>query len=171
MKPLIIGIAGGKGEGKDTVAQMIIDRFPLDSVRIAFADSLKMEVARACGMRLIDIENDKQKYRPILQWWGTEFRRSQDDQYWIIRLNKKVSRYDGSIVVIPDVRFPNEFDYIKEQGGVVWNVTRDIYRDHLSKHASEVSLIDFSFDFTFVNNGTLDELRANVDMMVNGLKV
>lgn len=341
MKPLLIGIAGGKGEGKDTVAQMIIDRFPLESVRIAFADSLKMEVAqsfknpnhqywdfrgkpftsfmRRAGVsyfgcwewqgkksekgygvvytskvenykahRFMMIEllknqsselvkhscdnpccvnpihlsygtssensaemvsknrssrgeahsqatitddlvesirtqyrsgkrqaviarktglpsgtisrivnnltrqlppqsrdtfletaffsewlnkENKHKFRYLLQNYGTEFRRSQDENYWIAQLNDKILRYDGSVVVIPDVRFPNEFDYIKEQGGVVWNVTRDIFMDHLSKHASETSIIHFAFDFTFANNGTLDQLRANVDMMVNGLKV
>ncbi len=173
MKPLLIGIAGGKGEGKDTVAQIIVDRFPFVSVRMAFADALKLECANLLRLTINEINESKQVFRPFLQWYGTEYRRQYNggENYWIKKMAEKVSRYDGQIIAIPDVRFPNEYEFIKSNGGVMLKITRDIFRDHLSTHASETSLPStvFNFDFTLVNNGTLEQLTQSVNMLIENL--
>ncbi len=170
--PLLIGISGGKGEGKDTVAAIICERFPFVSVRIAFADALKREVSNALGVSLMDIETSKHVFRPMLQWFGTEFRRQYcgNPKYWIEQLDASVRRYDGSIVVIPDVRFPNEYEYVKAHEGIMVKVTRDIFRDKFSEHASETSLKDYKFDFTLVNNGTLDQLHQSAELVIEQIK-
>ena len=173
MKPLLIGIAGGKGEGKDTVAQIICNAFLFDSVRMAFADSLKQECADLLSLTVHEINASKQVFRPLLQWYGTEYRRQYNggESYWVDKLVEKVNLYDGKIVIIPDVRFPNEYEFIKANGGIMLKVTRDIFRDHLSTHTSETSLPPefFKFDFTLVNNGTPEQLTQSVNMLIENL--
>lgn len=65
--------------------------------------------------------------RQILQWWGTEYRRSQHDRYWTRAMLSRLVGYqrDGeSRFVITDVRFDNEADTVRTAGGAIWQVTR-----------------------------------------------
>lgn len=91
------------------------------------------------------------KYRSLLQWWGTEYRRSQDPDYWVKRLAKTIAGEQPRHAVISDVRFPNEFNWIKSQGGVVVKVVRPAYAIP-STHLSECALDTFKFDYTLVNS-------------------
>lgn len=67
----------------------------------------------------------------ILQFWGTNFRRAQEDEYWVKRVLEKVNEvgynYTGQeplIILIPDTRFKNELKAVKEYGGIYVRVTR-----------------------------------------------
>lgn len=62
--------------------------------------------------------------------------------------------------IIPDVRFPNEYDAVKQHGGIVIRVTRP--DGALMDHPSEVSLDGHSFDYTINNNGNLLDLKIKV---------
>ncbi len=68
------------------------------------------------------------------------------------------------VVVIPDVRFPNEYQSIKELGGSTFRVSRVIPRD-LSKvrneHASN-QVYPNMYDVAIDNNGSLDDLKEKV---------
>lgn len=62
-----IGLSGKKKSGKSTVANMIENCYPVGSVvKLAFADALKQEVARACMVSLEYIETHKDNFRLIL---------------------------------------------------------------------------------------------------------
>lgn len=65
--------------------------------------------------------------RQILQWWGTEYRRSQHDRYWTRAMLSRLVGYQRggeSRFVITDVRFDNEADTVRGAGGSIWQVTR-----------------------------------------------
>jgi len=51
------------------------------------------------------------KQRALLQWWGTEYRRAQDPEYWTKRLAETLERRQPTFAVISDMRFRNEFDF------------------------------------------------------------
>jgi hypothetical protein len=95
--------------------------------------------------------------RELMQFFGTEYVRSVEDDYW---LNLTLSKIDNSDrVVIPDVRFLNEFDRIKFLGGIIIRVLRTdlISSDH---HPSETELISITPDFTLkVKFGDLSPLE------------
>ena len=71
--------------------------------------------------------------------------------------------------IIPDVRFPNELEAIKERSGITIRVWRPenghyphpVFQD-VKPHPSETALDDAKFDYTILNSGTLDELRDSI---------
>lgn len=130
--------------------------------------------------------------RHILQYWGTEVcRQGFHDDIWIASLENKM-RKTGDDIVISDVRFPNEIKAIKNAGGMVVRVVRgadpEWYDDawnmnqgptnmiwSISKarmearkiHASETAWIGKGIDLEIDNNGTIDELFAQIKNLVS----
>jgi hypothetical protein len=130
--------------------------------------------------------------RWILQYWGTEVcRRAFHDDIWIASLENKL-RNSKDDVVISDCRFPNEIKSIKDAGGIVIRVVRgpepEWYQDavnmnsgntnmswmiskskmdQLGIHASETAWVGTKFDAVLDNNGTIDDLFAQVKDLVS----
>lgn len=171
MKP-IIGISGQKKSGKDTVYGMIDETLSGDCTRFAFADELKREISFACNVTVDYINEHKDRFRPILQWWGTEFRRFDNDTYWIDALAEIMSRSDANVRVITDVRFHNEAKFVKDNGGVIISVVRvDDYNPvKVDLHDSETQMIGYPSDYTIFNrSGDFTNLRKDVEFVLSDL--
>lgn len=54
MKQVVIGLCGGKGEGKDTLAKHLVSKYGF--LRLAFADELYAEVAAAYGVTVDELQ-------------------------------------------------------------------------------------------------------------------
>ncbi len=109
--------------------------------------------------------------RRILQWWGTEYRRAQDPDYWTKAWGRKISEYDVEqiYVLVDDVRFMNELKVIKEHGGLIVKIERPGF-DGANNHASETSLDDYAdWDGKILNDGTLQEFERKVEILVGSL--
>lgn len=109
--------------------------------------------------------------RRILQWWGTEYRRAQDPDYWTKAWGRKVSGYDVEKMhlLVDDVRFMNELHVIKEHGGLIVKIERPGF-DGANNHASETSLDDYTdWDGKILNDGTLEEFERKVETLVASL--
>ena len=173
---VLIGIGHKKRRGKDTAANRLVDAHKFE--RVSWADSLKE------SGRIIFGFNDRQLYgdlkevvdpywgfspREALQRLGTDACRNHvDKEIWIksawLRVQKVWEQNPNTGVVIPDVRFKNEADFIKEHGGVLWKVDRDIPEDENSQHPSEIDLDDYDqWDLVIDNNASLRKLYGNVD--------
>ena len=151
---ILIGISGKKRSGKDTLATAIKVHTTLLIHKIAFADALKKEVAAALGITVQELERDKDFYRPILQWWGTDYRRKKfGEDYWTIQFAKAFLKSEADMVIAPDVRFPNEAGLIRQSGGILIRVEREGLPTDV--HESETALDRYKFDYTF-NNTTVD---------------
>jgi hypothetical protein len=129
--------------------------------------------------------------RWILQYWGTEVcRRAFHDDIWIASLENKL-RNSKDDIVISDCRFPNEIKSIKNAGGIVVRVIRgpepEWYNDaadmnagdrclnyalaksriqNLRIHASETAWVGTTFDAVLDNNGTIDDLFRQIELLV-----
>jgi hypothetical protein len=106
--------------------------------------------------------------RRILQWWGTEYRRDQDPDYWTKAWGRKVEQFDleNIHVLIDDVRFMNELDAIKQHGGLIVKIERPGF-DGANNHASETALDEYSdWDRVLLNDGTLNEFKMKVEQLV-----
>ena len=128
--------------------------------------------------------------RWVLQYWGTEVCRvGFHDDIWIASLENKL-RKTRDHTVISDCRFPNEIRAIRSAGGHVIRVVRGAephwYNvalqanlgtqgawqalQSLGVHASETSWIGTDFDRVIDNNGSLDELYAQITDLVRDLR-
>lgn len=103
--------------------------------------------------------------RQILQWWGTEYRRAEDSQYWIKSLAARISaRRDGGQerFVITDCRFANELAYIHAMGGKLWRLERPDLESVEGAHASAAGLPPEDAHATLANDHNLLALRTKV---------
>lgn len=109
--------------------------------------------------------------REVLQVWGTEFRRSPEfggyDSYWLDQVRTLVKSHPETNWVITDVRFTNEYQFVKEMGGTLIRVVRPGQQnagDPALMHPSERELLDAKVDITIVNKeGALKELRRQAE--------
>jgi hypothetical protein len=130
--------------------------------------------------------------RWVLQYWGTEvLRRGFHDDIWIASIENKI-RNSQDNVVISDCRFPNEIASIRAAGGIIvrtcrgpdpewfraaeivnrgptqnlsWASNKSVL-DTAKVHVSETAWIGTDFDHMLDNNGTMDQLYAQVDLIV-----
>lgn len=154
MIKIVIGLCGKKRSGKG-LAAAVIKACDQDFAEVAFGDALKEECARVLGITVDEIDDNKEFYRPFLQWYGSSFRRSQDEKYWINALIRRSRFNDLTKVVISDVRFENEIDWVHSQGGFVLHISRDYPEDENSLHISEqVDKLQYLCDASVINDGT-----------------
>lgn len=66
-----------------------------------------------------------------------------------------------SVVVIKDIRYENEADFIRRQGGKIWHLSRES-ATKVNAHSSEIGIKIKQGDFVISNNGTLDQLSQAV---------
>jgi len=182
---MIIGLNGRMQSGKDTVAGILTTMFE-NVERVAFADKLKDSAAAALQITRDDLEalklegvieviwNDRIIHqitgREYLQYYGTEAHRDIfSDDFWVEQvLDKPVT--DGTILVVTDMRFPNEISGVIDRGGIAVKIRREEADSKPILHPSEQTLPDEDFDYFLDNNGTMNDLYANVLEMVQWIK-
>lgn len=130
--------------------------------------------------------------RWVLQYWGTEvMRKGFHDDIWIASIENKIRNLQDN-VVISDCRFPNEISSIHNANGLIvrtcrgpdpeWFRAAEIVNSGPTQnlswasnkamlagfkvHASETSWVGTKFDHVLDNNGTMDELYAQVDKII-----
>ena len=169
---MIVGLSGKARAGKDSVAQIFVEEFGF--TRLAFADVIKAcvykldPIVSLSGLRLqylVDSNGwesakDFPEVRRLLQVFGSEVGREMiDPQIWIEITMHGIKK--SADIVISDVRFKNEAEEIKYQGGEVWRITKAT-GEYIDTHRSETELDEWTFDHYIPNNGTLDDLRREV---------
>lgn len=93
--------------------------------------------------------------RQLLQQYGTDVCRNQ------INKNIWASRIPNNGVVVPDIRFDNEAEFIKSNGGVIVEVKRPVLIKD-SAHASEAGISADYIDYYLSNTTTLSEFEKSV---------
>jgi hypothetical protein len=176
-KPLLIGLTGVAGSGKDTVREILDARHGYDG--IAFADPIRdmlRELLDSVGvdekwmtereLKEREIPELGASYRQMAQLLGTEWGRTLHPDFWLKIAESRIAlfrKFGSPGVVISDVRFPNEAAWVKAQGGVVWKILRPGI-EAVRAHASE-SLVDtLPYDYVIDNRGSIADLKYAVDM-------
>jgi hypothetical protein len=197
----LIGITGHAGSGKDTVKEFLIETYARHYT-ISFADPLKEAASAAFGIPLDWFYERHLKEEPhpnwdvspraIAQFMGTEMFRETlwkllpqvESDFWIhrasLRLNNQYVPVDegefesGDTVVIPDVRFQNEYDWIIRNKGIIIHLTRAGADGTVGipGHASETKLNMHCKERTYQceNNGTISELHRKIANLIVSLK-
>lgn len=159
----LIGFTGKKRSGKDTACEMLAAIvYPRKVQRIGFADELYRDVARMLDIPVHFIIQNKDHFRLILQGYGTDYVRWQfGEDYWIRRWDEVYRESEADIVVVPDVRFVNEADFIQKHGGEVWRIKRQCAVTTIDLHVSENELDEFQFP-TIDNGGSQQQMLTQL---------
>lgn len=73
--------------------------------------------------------------REVMQYFGTEYVRRAQEDYWVQRLLGEVN--GARRVLVPDARFPNEAEAIRSVGGLLIKIERIDLSQPTDGHASE----------------------------------
>ena len=162
-KMRLIGIAGPARAGKDTLASYMLDNLGDNWTRSSFADPIK-KMLEVIGVDCSDdakaVIDERFCYTPrhMMQILGTEWGRHMiNGDIWVkafAHLNA------GKCVIVPDVRFENEADLVREHGVLIHLTGRGgIEGNHVSENPIEFKAGDIVID----NSRDLDWLHAQVD--------
>ncbi len=174
---MILGIAGAAGSGKTTVANVLAER---GWAVVSLADPMKRICQDVFGWshdrlwgpsecrNTPDPRWEGLTARHALQTLGTEWGRAMHPDVWV-RMAIREAR-DHRRTVVPDVRFQNELDAIRDAGGRMLRVERPgmvALTGAAAAHASEAGALT-GVSCTIVNDGTLDQLHARVLAALQG---
>ena len=179
-KPLLIGLTGRAGAGKSTVARMLGDYAFME---LAFADPIVDMVGALFSLSGIDgawmVERSLKEqpttlgvsYRQLAQVIGTDICRHITADFWlrVMALRLQAAELREENVVISDVRFPNEADWITARGGYVIRVLRNDL-PAVRPHASEAHTDLLPVTTELLNFGSLATLQDQVERLVQTLR-
>ncbi len=75
---------------------------------------------------------------------------------------KELNAQSQSVIIIKDIRFENEAEFWRSHGGVIWHIQRH-NASKVNQHTSELGIKVNEQDTIVKNNGTLAELKIQVD--------
>ena len=151
----VVGLCGRGRSGKDTVASYL-QAFGYE--RVAFADPLKT-AASALGWD--GTKEDTLSGRSFLVKFGRIIRDNYAEDFCIERAHRTIYEWEFEQVIVTDVRYQNELDWIHELGGPVVRVIRP--DTPLLGCPLEADAEELQADYTFWNDETHGKLRAKVE--------
>ncbi|RDH91860.1 MAG: deoxynucleotide monophosphate kinase [endosymbiont of Seepiophila jonesi] len=188
MSEMIIGLAGKARVGKDTAARFIEEWYGLEP--LSFAAPLKQSIQEMFNLTPAQM-NGAEKEEPIpelgcsprflFQTLGTQWgRHLVHPDVWLHVAGVNLQRYRDTYreqgerwhgCVFSDVRFDNEANWIRQQGGVVIHLDRR-QAPTVRERESEFGVGRVDGDPVVSNHSTVDELykrlRNTVDVYLEG---
>lgn len=133
----IVGVSGRMRVGKNSLSEYISQYLEFIGQEVlleSFAGPIKdmLVAGRFTAEERIEDPVEKAKIRRLMQTLGTEWgRETISPTVWIEALEERepfhhVKNGKNSFLLVTDVRFENEALFIKEQGGVVIKVVREV---------------------------------------------
>jgi hypothetical protein len=183
-RTLVLGLGHKARQGKDTVVRLLQAAYPGRIFRVSMADAMKAIARVEFGMTAKD--------GPLLQRLGTEVYKNgepfrhrpkmpPDPDIWVRAIAWTIAELDADaiepiVACIPDVRFPNEAEFVQSVGGVLARVTRldgvgapVIATDRPTTHISETALDDFPWPYTLQNRPGDQFIGGHLQAAARGL--
>ena len=191
---VLIGLMAGKGSGKSTAANYMINNY--NFVEKSMAEPLKKackELFLFTDDQLFGTQEQKETPDPrwfgcsprkALQYVGTDLIRNNLDNimpgldknifihHFKLWYEQEMRKNPNICVVISDIRYQNEADFIHELGGILIKIIRH-FEKTVDMHSSEIELQSITtYDHLIENIGTLPEYYSKLDnILVNKLGV
>ena len=187
-----IAICGKKNTGKNTISRTIIKQLRsqkgryMTAKQLAFADPIKEMIRQMFptlpkkylyGSSNFRDENipgafkDGQPLtiRQLLTDLGTEMGRKYNPTVWLDNFDYRFEQFKyRTIIIVPDVRFRNEFEHLRSKGFFQIRLYRNTNKPGIA-HISETNQDTISveeFDYVIHNNYSLNDLRTEVAYQV-----
>jgi hypothetical protein len=179
-----IALTGKLRAGKDEVAQHLYIKHGFN--RIAFGEAMKKE-AHAVFPWISQSSKPRALYQQFAQ-----LMREIDPDVWVKHAERAVQ---GAIdfrvntgaervgIVLTDVRQANEVAWCRENGFTLIRVTapdevriaraidaNDNFTVHDLCHETELAIDSFEVDHEVINDGTVDELKAQIDSILSQIR-
>jgi dephospho-CoA kinase len=179
-----IALTGKLRAGKDVCSNHLYIKYGFN--RIAFGEALKKE-----AHAVFPWISQSSKPRALYQQFG-QLMREIDPDVWVKHAERAVK---GAIdfrvntgaervgIVLTDVRQANEVAWCRENGFTLIRVTApdevriaraieagDDFTMHDLAHETELAIDGFAVDYEIVNDGSVDDLKAQVDAIVADIK-
>lgn len=181
----LIGLAGQAGTGKDTVGNHLCQIHGF--VSFALADPIRAGLRAMLGLSQEELSRRDLKEHPIewlgrsprelAQTLGTEWGRELvNPEIWLRVAQRTIENINATHlfrprgIVVTDIRFENEAEWLREQGGTVWHIRREQagIAGATSKHVSEQCIPIIEGDAVIENDGTLVKLFTRVTELASG---
>lgn len=150
----------------DPLKKICIDILGLTEKQCYGTDENKNEIVNCKWPKT----NKQMTAREVLQYVGTDVFREIQHNVWADATIRKIKRENFPLALIADCRFPNEVKSIKNAGGMVIKLHRNIYD---SNHASETALDEKHYDHNhfdlIIDNSNITEDEKN-DIIFKFLK-
>jgi len=208
---MIYGICGWMSAGKDTIADYMAKHY--DYKVHSFADPLKMAVGNIFNWDYVQLQGrtpeDRAKREIVDEWWaeklgmpdftqrkalqmiGTDCLRNHfNNEIWasatIKRIVDDMKENPDNNYAIPDCRFPNEIELVRNMGGkIIWvkrgpdpewkdiGYLASFGDEEAMKHLKGIGVHESEWrwmkevpDYIVENHGTFDELYENVEKIL-----
>lgn len=165
----VITISGKAECGKDTTATVLkteLETLGYSVLITHYADLLKYVCKQFFGWN----GKKDEEGRTLLQIVGTEGIRTKEPTYWVDFVKQILEFFpnEWDFVLIPDTRFPNEIDGMKEGFQTISvKIVRPNFENSLTEeqrnHVSETALDNYIFDYIITNPGTMNGLQKEVE--------
>lgn len=209
---MIIGLLGFIGSGKGTVATRLVENYGCK--QDSFAASLKDACAAMFDWPRHLLEGDTKESREwreqVDPWWakqlgnknftprlalqlmGTDVIRNHfNDRMWFLTVLNRIRKNPDQHTVISDVRFPNEIQFLKDNGGKLIQINRGpapewfdtaylanngnsaamskMLDEYKTAHFSEWAWVGTEVDFVIDNNSDLAALEVQIDRVAEDI--
>lgn len=181
---MIVALSGYAQSGKDTVADHLSEHHGFEKLGMnqilreacvalnpivdAWSHTNGHEVRYTDALTLSDYENAKKnfpEFRAFMQRLGTEFAEAiGHPELWVALLLERTSRFED--YVFSSCRRWVEAEAIKRAGGLIVRVNRPGAAP-ANDHPSETEVDKWPFDITIANSGTLEDLYAQIDQLMD----
>jgi len=168
--PPIIGLLGRSRRGKDTIADYIINKYPVYK-NIKLARPIKDAAKSLYNFTDEQLEGGQKEIidkrwnispRDAMVFITTSFMNKMGSDFFSRRLFDNLLPTDK--VIISDVRYDNDIIEIKQRNGIIIKVLRDIEPYH--SWESHIDQRTLHIDYTIENNGSIDDLYAQINQIV-----
>ena len=119
--------------------------------------------------------------RQIFQTFGTDLIRNEypklvpgskvekiGSSFWVYRFQiwyeNWIKENPKKVLIITDIRFPDEFEVLKNMGGTIIKITRPSYSIN-DNHISEKNISKIDGDHHLINEGTLEEYQNKIEQL------
>lgn len=182
--PLLVGLCGAAGAGKSTVAAYLEHEHAF--AQLALADPIVdmigalFSAAGVDGAWMVERALKEQpttlgvSYRRLAQTLGTDWgRQIVAPDLWLRVATQRLASpaLQAENVVVSDIRFPNEAQWLQARGGVLVRLLRlEADLPAVQPHASEQHWLTLPATHELLNYGSVATLHEQVDRLVAGLR-